>query len=504
MSDTIKNIQPFRLKTLTLNTIYNLLGYSVPLVVAIVVIPLLLSKLGTEKFGILNLAWIIIGYFGFFDLGIGRALTKIVSEKIGRRQFSDIPSFFWTSIIMMFLFSSLISLCLYLLSDKLVLNLFKIPIEIQHETLSAFSLLILSIPIVTTTAGIRGLLEAYQRFDIINLIRIILGVSTFLIPVIVLIFTSDLFWIVLFLVIVRVIIWLMYLVSAFKINKDLLQNILLRLDLIKPIFKLSSWMTVSNITVPIIVYIDRLLIASLISATAVAYYATPYEVITKLLIIPSALTSVLFPTFAANFYRDQAATIKLFDKTKKYIGLILIPIISLIIIFSFELLYIWLGEEFAQNSYFVLQCLSVGILFNSIAYIPFSFIEGIGRPDITAKLQLIELPFYVTAMWLVVNYWGIYGAALVYMIRMIIDCFLLIYFSKRIVKAEITSDRKIYYLIFLPIVLFSVAFIHILLLKIILFIVLIMLFVFISWKFLLDEEDIFIIKSKIKPLIGKI
>lgn len=263
-------------------------------------------------------------------------------------------------------------------------------------------------------------------------------------------------------------------------------------------------MTVSNITVPVIVYIDRLLIASLISSAAVAYYATPYEITTKLLIIPSALTSVLFPTFAANYFKDRMATIKLSDKAMKYVGLLLSPIIAIIIIFSFELLQIWLGKEFAQKSSLILQLLSIGILFNSIAYIPFSFIEGIGRPDVTAKLQLIELPVYVTLMWLAIKISGIYGAALVYMLRMILDCFLMIYFSKRIVNMKFNLDKELFYLILFPIVIVAMSFIQLFPLKIILFLIIMILFPIISWKFLLDEEDVSIIKTKIRPLINRI
>ena len=69
-------------KSLAKNSIYNLFGYGIPLIFALVLIPLLIKGLGEERFGILNLAWVIIGYFSFFDFGIGRALTKIKKTKI--------------------------------------------------------------------------------------------------------------------------------------------------------------------------------------------------------------------------------------------------------------------------------------------------------------------------------------------------------------------------------------------------------------------------------------
>ena len=68
-------------RTVAKNTIYNLFGYGVPLIVAVVLIPPLIKGLGEERFGILNLAWVVIGYSSFFDFGIGRSLTKIIAEK---------------------------------------------------------------------------------------------------------------------------------------------------------------------------------------------------------------------------------------------------------------------------------------------------------------------------------------------------------------------------------------------------------------------------------------
>jgi O-antigen/teichoic acid export membrane protein len=83
------------------NTVYNLLGYGIPLVFAVILIPPLINELGEEKFGILSLIWMVIGYFSFFDFGIASSLTKIVSEKIGANKNEDIPGIFWLSLVLM-------------------------------------------------------------------------------------------------------------------------------------------------------------------------------------------------------------------------------------------------------------------------------------------------------------------------------------------------------------------------------------------------------------------
>jgi len=491
--------------SLSKNAFYNFLGFSIPLIFAVSLVPFIIEKLGVEKFGILSFCWLIIGYFGFFDLGIGRALTRIVSEKIGQKKDFEIPSFFWTSFYLTALFSLIISLILFLSSDTLILYFLKIPSTLTEETILTIKFLILAIPVITTTASMKGFLEAYSRFDIVNFLRLILGVSSFLIPLILLFWTTYLYWIIIAMICVRVFIWCLYLYFTLKTNSDLKKEFKFHYQLIKPIFHLSSWMTVSNIAVPLIVYIDRIMIASLVSTTAVAYYATPYEVITKLLIFPSALTAVLFPTFAANYLSNPERIVKLLNKAMKYIFILLLPITLIVVFFSNELLSIWLGKEFASKSFFILRFLSIGILFNSIAFIPFSFIEGIGRPDVTAKIQLIELPIYVFLMWLVVKNFGTSGAAVLFMSRMIIDCILMIYFSQRLSGSKAVfrikcSSASIFFFSLIVIIAIINSTLWI---KILSIIIIISSFLFITWKFLLDFEDRILIKENLLPLIGK-
>ncbi len=487
-------------KSLAKNTIFNLLGYGVPLIVAVVVIPFLIKGLGDEKFGILNLAWIIIGYFGFFDLGIGRAITKIIAEKIVTQKGDEIPPIFWTSFVMVLSVSLLTAVILIIFSPLLVQKVFNISENLQPETLKTFYLLAAAIPIVTTTAGIRGLLEAYQKFGVISVIRSILGISSFLIPLLVLFFTNSMFWIVLFLIAVRIIIWFLYMNQCFKVNNKINSKILFNSGLIKPILKLSGWMTVSNITVPVIVYMDRFLIGALVSAAAITYYATPYEVVTKLLIIPGALSGVLFPAFSANFVLNPELAKKLLFKAVKYLFIFLFPVVVLIISFASEILNLWLGIKFAENSSLILQLLAAGILINSITYIPVSFLEGIGRPDLTAKVQMTELPVYLVSMYLAIKSFGINGAALVWMLRMVVDSFLMFLLSKNQISTGFKFHIKQSVLLIFVLVVFSfvpVIFANFII-KIIVVPISIIVFLFISWKYLLLEDEKSFLLSRLK------
>ena len=72
------------------NILWNLLGLGIPLIIAAATIPALIEGLGTERFGLLAMAWGLTALSGLFDLGIGRAATQTVSAHLGANDVSKI------------------------------------------------------------------------------------------------------------------------------------------------------------------------------------------------------------------------------------------------------------------------------------------------------------------------------------------------------------------------------------------------------------------------------
>lgn len=419
---------------LALNVLLNLLGAGAPLLVALVAIPILVEGLGTARFGILTLVWMIVGYFSLFDLGLGRALTKLVAEKLGKEQDEEITPLIWTAMLIMTALGVLGTFVVATLTPWLVGGVLKIQKELQPETLTSFYLLSASIPIVIGSTGLRGILEAHQRFGLVNVVRIPLGIFTFLGPVVVLPFSSSLVPVVAVLVTARLISWFTYAALCLHIEPALRHSVSLNRAMVRPLINFGSWMTVSNIVGPLMVYMDRFLIGATASMTAVAYYATPYEIVTKLWIIPGALMGVLFPAFATTLAQNQERAARLFDRAVIYMFLSLFPVVLIIVTLANEGLSLWLGKEFADNSTLVMQLLATGVFINSCAHVPFGAIQSAGRPDLTAKLHLIELPFYLLLLWWMLSTNGIVGAAIAWVVRVVFDSLLLFAMAQRFIS----------------------------------------------------------------------
>ena len=422
-------------RLLARNTVWNLIGNGAPLIVAVFSIPVLIHGLGKDRFGVLALAWALIGYASLFDMGLGRALTQLVAKKLGSGEDHEIPALAWTSLLLMLGLGAAGTVAVIAISPWLVQHTLKIPEALQPETVKAFYLLGLSIPVVITSTGLRGLLEAHQRFKLVSALRIPLGVFTFVGPLMVLPFSRSLTPIVGILVAGRAASCLAFLLVCFRVVPELGRRVAWHGPSAGPLLRFGGWMTVTNIVGPLMVSMDRFLIAGLISVTAVAYYATPYEVVTKLLLLPTAMMGVIFPAFSASFVQNQERAALLFGRSVKYVFLALFPIILLIVALAQNGLTLWLGSDFARQSTRVVQWLAVGVLANGLALVPFSFVQGIGRPDLTAKLHLLELPIYLGMLLWLIRVDGIEGAAIAWSARSVFDALALFVMGRRFLSA---------------------------------------------------------------------
>jgi len=432
VAEPIPNLTSGRL--LARNTIWNLIGQVLPMAVGVVAIPPLVRSLGVDRFGVLSLAWIVIGYFSLFDMGMGRALTKLVADKIGGNDEQSIPPLVWTSLFLMLLLGVLGGLVMLFISPWLVYTALKVPPALQHETLRSFQLLAASIPLVTVTSGLRGILEAQQRFRILNFIRVPTSIYSFAGPLLVLPFSHSLVPVIVVLMIGRLLGLLAHLFACFYTMPALRHHLTLRRAVVGPLVRFGGWMTVSNIVGPLMVYADRFLIGGLLSVSAVAYYATPFDLVFRLQFIPVAVAGVLFPAFATSLASNPDRTALLVSRGIKYIFLAMFPVILVMVTFAPDALRLWMGPVFASHSQSVMRWIAVGMFINSVACIPFSLIQSAGRPLITATLHLAETPLYLVAVWMLTKRLGIEGAAIAFSGRIVVDTVLMFVFADRMLQ----------------------------------------------------------------------
>lgn len=414
-----------------------------PMVVALYAIPRLIAGLGQERFGLLSIVWMLVGYFSVFDLGLGRALTKTVAERLGTGRVREVPAVFWTAFVIMLVLGSAGGIVVYLIAPWLAGHALNIEPVLQPETLRSFRAVAFGLPVIITVTGLIGTLEACHRFPLINAIRVPTGAFTFLGPLLVLPYARDLYAVVLVLLAGRVVEWLIFMAACLRVVPGLRGGGAFRRDQVPELLGFGGWMTVSNILLPLMIHVDRFLIGALRTVGEVAYYVTSAEIVVKLLILPRAWVSVLFPTFAAHFQGRRAETTALYAQSVRLLLAALFPVVMLIVVFAPQGLGLWLGPAYAEHSAAVMRLLATGIFIYSLAFVPTSLLQGIGRPDLTAKVHAVEMPLYLGLASLLIHRLGIRGAALAWLLRAAFDAICLFAIAARQAPGSGASLRRV-------------------------------------------------------------
>ncbi|GAC1377609.1 MAG: O13/O129/O135 family O-antigen flippase [Aquirhabdus sp.] len=418
------------------NTAWNLVGTGVPLLVGLVTIPYLIKHIGVEAFGILTLIWALIGYFSLFDFGLGRALTQQVASSLAAKEQDHIPRLVKSGLLFTGATGLIGGLLLAFLSHPLGYNWLKVSDALQYDTASCLLVAALGIPLTTITTGLRGVIEAYEDFRGSNLLRIVLGVANFALPALsVMFFGPSLTLIVVMLIIARLIILVAHIILMHsKLPAGWFSNKASAKD-VKSLLAFGIWMTVSNIISPLMVNADRFVISSVLGASLVAYYTVPFEVLIRVLILPAALTSALFPRLASLLNKDPIVTKQLYHRSLKIVAGVLFPICIIVALSSYWGLFLWLGKDFAQHSWLIVCILSLGILLNGIAFVPYAAVQATGNAKITAYLHILELCIYVPLLFLALNLFGLHGAAIMWTIRVGLDLLFLLVFAEKLVTS---------------------------------------------------------------------
>jgi len=414
---------------------WNLFGLCVPMLVAFFSIPLFIKGLGTERFGALMLVWMLVGYFSILDLGMGRAMTKMTAEYLGLDRRHQLPNVFWTALLMMTAFGVCGALLLAGGSGWLATSGLHIPPSLQEETRRSFLVVSLGLPFTVVVTGLIGMLETHQRFRLINLIRIPLGIATFAAPLAVLPFSNSLVWVVTVLIGVRVVELLIFLFCCLKLIPDLRTNIKWDTAMVRPLLSFGGWMTVSNVALPLMIHVDRFIVGAVMTLAAVAYYTNPAEIVVKMLILPRALVSALFPPMTMHLARHSPEADALFGKALKLLLLVLFPAVLALYTIAPEFLYLWLGADFAREGSGVLRLLTAGIFVYAMSYLAFSLLQSASRPDLSARWHLLELPLFIALAWWATSRWGLYGMAATWGLRGLMDVFVLFPLALRFVPA---------------------------------------------------------------------
>ena len=407
------------------NSGWNLAGLLVPVPIAIAVVPALIRGLGEVRFGLLTIAWAVMGYFTLFDLGLGRATTREIAAAISNGERDRLGRLIWSSISAHALLG-LAGFAVFAALSAPLTSAFDLRAPMADEFRRSLLWLTISVPVLVVTAAFRGILEGFDRFDLVNIIRLPSSAWTYLAPWAVMLWTPELPAVVSVIVVGRILSLGAHVVACITIAPVVRRPAAPSLRALRPMIVLGWWLTLGTIVLPLMSSWDRFVIGAQVSPEAVGRYAAPYEVVTKLWVFSGALMGAAFPIFTAAWTSNRPRLGTLLRHGTAALLIAVIPAAMIIIASAPVLLPLWLGTGFGGESVPIARWLAMGVAASVVAQAGLTFLQASGRANWVARVQTIEVIAYGGLSWWAAGRWGATGVAFVWFVRAVVDCGILL------------------------------------------------------------------------------
>lgn len=410
-----------------------------PSLIGIVSVPFIIKNLGLERFAFLSLIWALAGYFGIFDLGLGRSLSKRTAFRHSNKEYNLLGREVTFGLLIISGVSIAIAAGLLIFGGHLIDSFSHISDSIRPEATNSLMAVAASLPFFILSTTTKGVLEGLHAFSEANTLQIVNGLANFLVPWWVSIYSADLFSTVFALSLVRVMICI---ASITLLAKKIPLRFGHHWD--SSLIFDGGWLTLSAISSPIMVYIDRFLLTTMIPLKSLAFYTTPVDLVNRLSILPQGISRVSFPTFS--YYKEDKEQIQnTFEHSLDLMIFFCLPTFLFVNFFAGEILHYWISLEMEMNGRIVLLILSIGLFWNCLGWVSYSYLQATNGVRLAALIATAEIPFYLLFLYFASLKWGYVGAGAIWALRfvadaIVVDCYFL--FRYHIFKEQILKKMK--------------------------------------------------------------
>lgn len=401
------------------NTFFTLLSVVIPGLLGLWSLKPLFQLLGSANFTLLSFFWVYTAHLGFFDFGMAR----LMGIEIPKSKEAEKSIIIYGGLKKALVFAAMgIAIVVILLTIGSIWvyeykYLYKLPVVIA---------LLAWVPLAVITLVLRAILEATDCFKAAALFRAYNQSALFITP------------------------WVMALlgnytpfelvaaITGFRILSLLIALIWLQNQHGPPtrgwtgvsvIGKQNIWLTLSNGSGIINGSLDRFMLLTFFGAQAIGSYVFAQDFSVRILVLSSSFALVLLPFFAKNgnklcndkwIFRSSFLVII----THAGIGIIVLVAGPLIL----KNLY---NPEWSRWALRFFLIFLVGITANGIGHILLSALHSQREFKKPALWHFVSAGLYIPFLYLVIQIFGLYGAAIMMSVRSIIDTGVLFYLWKQ-------------------------------------------------------------------------
>lgn len=383
-------------------------------VVQLLYTPFLIRMLGQSEYGLYSLIASIIGCLTILDLGFGNAIVVYTVKYRAQKKYEEeekLHGMFKIIFTIIGIIAALIGVVIYFLVPSIFSNTMT---SIEIEKAKIMMLILAFNLFITFSFNIyTSIINAYEKFTFQKIMSILNTVlkPIIMIPLLFLGYKSITMTIVI--TIVNVIVCISNYTYCRKIlNKRVKFNGIDKY-ILKIILGYSTWILLTNIVDKINWNLDQFILGIVSGTTAVSVYSVATNINTLFINLSTAISGVMLPKMtkmvASNNSREQITDE--FIKIGRIQYYIMFLITTGFILFGREFIIWWAGKEYIE-SYYVTLCLITPAFFSLIQNVGLSIMQAMNKFKFKALSTFVMAIFNACISFFLAKLYGPVGAAL--------------------------------------------------------------------------------------------
>lgn len=382
-------------KSIFRNVLYGFSTWFLPLGLSFIATRIIVKSLGAYEYGIYQL---ILGFVGYsFNFNFGRAVTKYIAEFRADGKDEKIPDLISASFLINLtvgLFSVAV-MCFF--AGWLVSYVLKIDTDSQSNSIIALYVASAIIFFTVFNQLFNSILQGIHRFDVYSKIFNLNNFALLLGNLLLAVAGYKLISLFIWNLAVTGITCVIFAVYAKKLLPEFKFNFRIRSNVVKMILTYSTGVIGYQILSNFLVLFERGWITRQIGSESLSYYVVPMNLAINIQALIASLVLVTFP-LASELKNDREKLLRLYTKATKIVLLFVAFMGTTLMVESNYFLSLWLGSEFAEQSWFLLIIHTITFSIVAIQTVSWQMTEGLGHPNYNFKLFLICLLISVSLM----------------------------------------------------------------------------------------------------------
>jgi len=360
------------------NTSFNILSRAAHTVVSILIIPVIINIVGTDRYGFWVVLFAFVDYFSIMDLGFGAATVKYTADCYARKDIFGIGQILNTTLSFYILLIPLITIPVIFSSS--IIQFFQITAANSNEALFVLRGILIIFAFSLLTSAFRNILIGLQRMDIQNLCEVATTILYAAGTVVVLKSGWGLKGLIVLIGVLRLVLVASHAICVFYVIPGIWEGLIhFNSKMFNAFFKYGIKLQLTSVAGLFNFQLDKLLIGHFLRIDLVTFYDLGSKIAMFIRDLPLVFLKTLIPASAElSTLNDRERLETMYISGSRYITMMAAPAACFLGAAAPLIFILWMGVGDYSDAVLALRFLAFGYFFSIITGVITSMGRGIG------------------------------------------------------------------------------------------------------------------------------